>query len=43
MQTRRPNLKGAREVSLRQLVKEALRMRRSRIVVGEVRQKESRP
>jgi pilus assembly protein CpaF len=41
MQTRQPNLEGAGEIPLRRLVKEALRMRPSRIVVGEVRQAES--
>jgi pilus assembly protein CpaF len=40
MQTRQANLKGAGEIPLRRLVKEALRMRPSRIVVGEVRQEE---
>ena len=40
MQTRQPNLEGAGEIPLRRLVKEALRMRHSRIVVGEVRQEE---
>ncbi|WP_152354357.1 CpaF family protein [Brachybacterium subflavum] len=41
MQTRQPNLEGTGEVTLRRLVKEALRMRPSRIVVGEVREAES--
>lgn len=40
MQTRQPNLEGAGEIPLRRLVVEALRMRPSRIVVGEVRQAE---
>lgn len=40
MQTRQPNLEGSGEVPLRRLVVEALRMRPSRIVVGEVRQAE---
>jgi pilus assembly protein CpaF len=41
MQCRQPNLEGTGEVPLRRLVKEALRMRPSRIIVGEVRQAES--
>ncbi|WP_432547942.1 CpaF family protein [Kineococcus sp. SYSU DK004] len=41
MQCRQPNLEGLGEVPLRRLVKEALRMRPDRLVVGEVRQAES--
>lgn len=41
MQTRGPNLQGDGEISLRQLIKEALRMRPSRIIIGEVRQAEA--
>jgi pilus assembly protein CpaF len=40
MQTRQSNLEGTGEVRLRRLVKEALRMRPQRIIVGEVRQEE---
>jgi pilus assembly protein CpaF len=40
LQTRQPNLEGTGEIPLRRLVTEALRMRPSRIVVGEVRQAE---
>ncbi len=40
LQTRQPSLEGTGEIRLRRLVKEALRMRPSRIVVGEVRQEE---
>jgi pilus assembly protein CpaF len=40
MQTRQANLEGTGEIPLRRLVKEALRMRPSRIIVGEVRQQE---
>ncbi len=41
MQCRQPSLEGTGEIKLRRLVKEALRMRPSRIVVREVRQEES--
>jgi pilus assembly protein CpaF len=40
MQCRQPSLEGTGEVPLRRLVKEALRMRPNRLVVGEVRQDE---
>ena len=40
LQTRQPSLEGTGEVRLRRLIKEALRMRPSRLVVGEVRQEE---
>ena len=40
MQTRQANLEGTGEIPLRRLVKEALRMRPSRLIVGEVRQAE---
>jgi pilus assembly protein CpaF len=40
MQTRQANLEGTGEIPLRRLVKEALRMRPDRIIVGEVRQEE---
>ena len=41
LQCRQPNLEGTGEITLRRLVKEALRMRPSRIIVGEVREAES--
>ena len=41
MQTRSPNLQGEGEIPLRKLIKEALRMRPSRIVIGEVREAEA--
>jgi pilus assembly protein CpaF len=40
MQTRQANLEGTGEITLRRLVKEALRMRPNRLIVGEVRQEE---
>ena len=41
MQCRQPSLEGTGEIPLRRLVKEALRMRPSRIIIGEVREAES--
>lgn len=41
MQTRDVSLEGTGQVTLRRLVKEALRMRPTRLVVGEVRQEEA--
>ncbi len=41
LQCRQPSLEGTGEVELRRLVKEALRMRPSRIIIGEVREAES--
>jgi len=41
MQCRGPSLEGGGEITLRRLIKEALRMRPDRIVVGEVREAES--
>lgn len=40
LQTRQSGLEGTGEIRLRQLVKESLRMRPSRIIVGEVRAEE---
>jgi pilus assembly protein CpaF len=41
MQCRQPSLEGNGEITLRRLIKEALRMRPDRLVVGEVREAES--
>lgn len=41
LQTRRPNLEGEGEISLRRLIVEALRMRPDRLIVGEVREREA--
>ncbi len=41
LQCRQPNLEGGGEITLRRLVKESLRMRPDRLVVGEVREAES--
>lgn len=41
MQCRQANLEGTGEIPLRRLVKEALRMRPSRILIGEVREAEA--
>jgi pilus assembly protein CpaF len=41
LQTRSANLQGEGEISLRRLVKESLRMRPNRIIIGEVREAEA--
>ncbi|MPV49889.1 MULTISPECIES: CpaF family protein [unclassified Pseudactinotalea] len=41
MQCRQPNLEGTGEIPLRRLVKEALRMRPNRLIIGEVREAEA--
>ena len=41
MQCRQPSLEGTGEISLRRLIKESLRMRPERLVVGEVREAEA--
>ena len=41
LQTRSPNLDGIGEISIRRLIKESLRMRPSRIIIGEIREAES--
>ncbi|MBM3655795.1 MAG: CpaF family protein [Actinobacteria bacterium] len=41
MQTRSASLDGVGEISIRKLIKEALRMRPSRLVIGEIREAES--
>ena len=41
LQCRQPSLEGTGEISLRRLVKESLRMRPDRLVVGEVREAEA--
>jgi pilus assembly protein CpaF len=41
MQTRSASLDGVGEVSIRKLIKEALRMRPSRLIIGEIREAES--
>ncbi|GAA1512080.1 ATPase, T2SS/T4P/T4SS family [Agromyces terreus] len=41
LQCRQPSLEGTGEISLRRLIKESLRMRPDRLIVGEVREAES--
>jgi len=41
MQARQANLEGVGEITLRRLVRESLRMRPTRLVIGEVRQAEA--
>ncbi len=41
LQCRQPNLEGQGEIPLRRLVKEALRMRPDRLIIGEVREAEA--
>ncbi len=41
LQTRGENLDGSGEIGIRRLIKESLRMRPSRIVIGEIREAES--
>lgn len=41
MQTRSANLDGIGEINIRRLIKEALRMRPSRLIIGEIREAES--
>jgi pilus assembly protein CpaF len=41
MQCRQPSLEGTGEITLRRLIKESLRMRPDRLLVGEVREAES--
>lgn len=41
LQTRGANLDGVGEITIRRLIKEALRMRPSRLVIGEIREAES--
>ena len=41
MQTRSASIDGVGEISIRRLIKEALRMRPSRLIIGEIREAES--